>query len=229
MFKAMQEARFQAPPLDCLSPIGEHALLKELKMEIPAEFYTTVTRRPTAYRGMPFQIEVGLAYGGELPKDKPAQLLRFANKVPLIYEDYACAITQAAKKTDWKRYGIDKSGSTPYGPLMIIVHVASVWVPFTSEGKQAVASYPEIIKELKLGLMDAARKMQIYLSRKAREKIQLERASTFRKYAVEVIDALHGLTGKDKSIIEKEMNYLLDKEYTNLAAEAEAENGKEPK
>ncbi|MBR9679207.1 MAG: DNA topoisomerase VI subunit B, partial [Nanoarchaeota archaeon] len=98
LLHAMQETSIQAPPLDCLSPIGETAFNKSMKMEIPAEFYTTVTRKPVSYRGMPFQVEVSLAYGGELPKDKIAKVMRFANKVPLIYEDYACAITQSIKK-----------------------------------------------------------------------------------------------------------------------------------
>lgn len=221
LLKAMQETPIQAPPLDCLSPIGEGAFLKSMKSEIPAEFYTTVTRRPTAYRGMPFQVEVGIAYGGELPRDKTAKIMRFANKVPLIYEDYACAITQSIKKTDWRRYGIDKSGSAPRGPLIIATHLASVWVPFTSEGKQAIASYPEIIKEMKLALMEAARKMQVYINKRARKRMELQRASTFQRYSVEVVDAISKLTGKNRVEIERHMNELLNSKFAVLGAEGE--------
>lgn len=214
VLKAMQTTQIQAPPTDCLSPIGEEALFKSLKSEIPvAEFYTTVTRKPTAYRGMPFQIEVGLAYGGDLPKEEKAMLMRFANKVPLVYEDYACGITQAVKKTAWKRYGVDMPGGYPKGPLVIIAHICSVWVPFTSEGKQAVASYPDIIKELKLGIMEAARKMQIYIRRKTKSKLDKERVDAFRRYAIEVVDAIHDLTGRERPEIETAMDELMKNRF----------------
>ena len=209
LLKAMQVIPIQAPPLDCLSPIGEDNLFRSLKSEIPAEYYTTVTRKPTAYSGMPFQIEVGLAYGGELAKDQKAQVMRFANKVPLVYEDYACAITQAVKEVDWKRYGIDCPGGNPTGPLIIVTHIASVWVPFTSEGKQAVASRPEIIKEMKLGLMDAARKMQVYINKRQRDKYELERIGTFQRYSVEVAHAISNILDLKQADIEVKMKELL--------------------
>lgn len=209
LLKAMQSVKIQAPPLDCLSPIGEVNLLRSLKSEIPAEFYTTVTRKPTAYSGMPFQVEVGLAYGGELPSDKKAQILRFANKVPLIYEDYACAITQAVKDIDWKRYGIENPGGVPKGPLMIVVHVASVWVPFTSEGKQAIASRPEILKEIKLGLMEAARKMQKYINKKERVRREKERVDTFQRYSLEVAHALSKILGVGEEEVQSRIQKLL--------------------
>ncbi len=210
LLKGMQTTQIQAPPTDCLSPIGETALFKSLKSEIAAEFYTTVTRKPTAYRGMPFQIEVGLAYGGELGKEKKATLMRFGNKVPLVYEDYACAITQAVKKLEWRRYGLETPAGFPTGPLIIVVHMCSVWVPFTSEGKQAIATYPEIIKEMRLGIMDAARKMQIYIKRREKEKREKERVDTFQKYSLEVATAIHEILGIDKKEVQGKINELLE-------------------
>ncbi|PIO00062.1 DNA topoisomerase VI subunit B [archaeon CG10_big_fil_rev_8_21_14_0_10_43_11] len=221
LLKAMQNVAIQAPPLDCLSPIGEDALLKSIKSEITAEFYTTVTRKPTAYRGMPFQIEVGLAYGGDLPRDKKANVMRVANKVPLVYEDYACAITQAIKKTDWKRYGIEVPGGFPKGPLIVIVHMCSVWVPFTSEGKQAIAGYPEVIKEMRLGIMEAARKMNVYLRRKFKMRQEQERVNTFVKYAPEIANALSELTGEDEKRIQNVINSLLVDKYGEQAIRRE--------
>jgi DNA topoisomerase VI B subunit len=101
------------------------------------------------YRGNPFQVEVGVAYGGQLPADELMELYRFANRVPLQYQQSACAISKAVLSVDWRSYGLQQSrGALPTGPLVVSVHVASVWVPFTSESKEAVASYPEILKEL---------------------------------------------------------------------------------
>ncbi len=209
LLKAMQTTPIHAPPLDCLSPIGEEALLKSMKSEIEAEFYTTITRKPTAYRGMPFLVEVGLAYGGSLPIEEKVNIMRFSNKVPLIYEDYACAITEAIKDVAWKRYGLDQPGGFPKGPLIILVHMASVWVPFTSEGKQAIASYPEIIKEMKLAIMEAARKMQLYISKKTRARLAKQKLDTFVKYSREVVTGISELADIEEKTVKNVMDKLL--------------------
>ena len=147
-----------SPPTNCLSPIGEEQILSGLKKEIPASFFTAITRRPSVYRGNPFQIEVGMAYGGELPGDELVDLLRFANRVPLQYQQSACAITKAVLSIDWRSYGLSQAkGALPTGPMALFVHIASVWVPFTSESKEAIAAYPEIMKELRLALQDCGR------------------------------------------------------------------------
>ena len=106
-------------------------------------FIATVTRPPKVYRGNPFQIEVGLAYGGSWPADKTIELFRFANRVPLLFQRGACGITDAIVRTDWRNYQLSQpKGSLPVGPMALLVHIASVWVPFTSESKEAVAHYP---------------------------------------------------------------------------------------
>jgi DNA topoisomerase-6 subunit B len=147
--------RIASPPTDCLSPIGEDLVMAGLKSGVEADFYTSVTRPAAVYRGNPFQVEVGLAYGGELPGDELAKVMRFANRVPLLYQNSACAVTKSVLTSNWRSYGLQQSkGALPPGPLVILVHIASVWVPFTSESKEAVAHYPEIIKEFKLALQE---------------------------------------------------------------------------
>lgn len=164
LHKSMQVVKLIAPPTDCLSPLGEKLLTEGLKKETGAECVVAVTRPPSVYRGNPFQVEVGLAYGGNLPPNQTAQLLRFANKVPLLYHQADCALMEAVTDTDFRRYGMSQSsGQLPVGPLTILIHFASVWVPFTSEGKQAIANYPEIVKEVKLALQDAGRKLASYV------------------------------------------------------------------
>ena len=144
LYDAIQKTKIIAPPTDCLSPIGEEALIKGLKKEINAEFYTAVTRPPNVYRGNPFSIEVCIAYGGSLEKDEPIRLMRFANRVPLLYQQGACSITESVTDTTWRSYGISQSrDSLPIGPIVLVVHMASVWVPFTSESKEAIAHYEE--------------------------------------------------------------------------------------
>jgi len=165
LFKAIHKVKLVRPPTDCLSPLGEELVVKGLKKEIKAEFFTAVTRPPTVYRGNPFQVEVGIAYGGELPQEGPVEIMRYSNRVPLLYQAGDCAITKAVTSIDWRRYGLSQPGrGIPNGPAVILVHFASVWVPFISESKQAIASYPIIIKEIKLALQEAGRRLQRYIS-----------------------------------------------------------------
>lgn len=202
LHKAMQIVKLVAPPTDCLSPLGEELLKEGLKKETRAEYVVAITRPPNVYRGITFQIEVGLAYGGELPPDQTVQLLRFANKVPLLYHQADCAITQAVMDTDFRRYGLSQSqGQFPLGPLVILVHFASVWIPFTSEGKQAIANYPEIVKEIKLALQDAGRKLASYVRQKNRLRERLLRRELFEKYIPELAESLSKLTEREKEKI----------------------------
>ncbi len=191
LMAAINETRIPAPPTDCLSPIGEELVMAGLKHGVPADFTTSVTRPPAVYRGNPFQVEVGLAYGGQLPGDDLAEVLRFANRVPLLYQNSACAITKAVLTSNWRAYGLQQSkGALPSGPLVILVHMASVWVPFTSESKEAVAHYPEILKEIKLALQEAGRQLHRHIRRRQREKEAHQKQSYIQKYIPHIGDAL---------------------------------------
>lgn len=212
LHKAMQMVRLIAPPTDCLSPLGESLIAEGLKKELPAEYFVALSRPPTVYRGYPFQIEVGLAYGGGMPQNETCQLFRFANKVPLLYHKADCAITEAVAEVDWKRYGLQQSsGALPVGPLAVLVHFVSVWVPFTSEGKQAIATYPEIIKEVKLALQDAGRKLARFVSQKRRSRESQLRRELFEKYIPELAESLEKLTGKQKQKIIEELEKIIKK------------------
>ncbi len=194
LIDAIATTKIAAPPTDCLSPIGEDLVMAGLKAGVTADFYTSVTRPASVYRGNPFQIEVGLAYGGQLPGDELAKVLRFANRVPLLYQASACAVHKAVLTSNWRGYGLQQSkGALPTGPLVILVHMASVWVPFTSESKEAVAHYPEIIKEIRLALQEAGRHLGSHIRRRAREKDALKKQSYIQKYIPHIGDALQSI------------------------------------
>jgi DNA topoisomerase VI subunit B len=206
---AIQKTKISSPPTNCISPIGEELVLSGLNKEIEADFYVASTRSAAVYRGNPFQIEVGIAYGkpggvgleltpeGRIQKrktavtteelvgnaDEPIRVLRFANRVPLLHQQAACAITKAVIQTNWRAYGLQQPrGALPVGPMAVLVHIASVWVPFTSESKEAIASYPEILKELRLGLQDAGRKLGSYIRRGKRLQSEFQKRSYIEKY-----------------------------------------------
>jgi DNA topoisomerase-6 subunit B len=196
LFRAIGEVKIMAPPTSCISPIGEELILEGLKKEINADFYTTTTRPPRVYRGNPFQIEAALAWGGNLPEDGLARIMRFANRVPLMYQQSACAIYKSVLSTDWRNYRITQNrGALPGGPLLVLVHVASVWVPFTSESKEAIAHYPEIIKEMKLALQECGRRLGIHLSRRRREAEEQRKRSHIELYIPHICEALQEILG----------------------------------
>ncbi len=211
LVKTIKETKLTRPPTDCLSPLGEDFILNGLKKELAPEYMAAVTRPPSVYRGWPFQVEVGIAYGGSIAEPR---IMRLANRVPLLYQAGDCAITKSMTAIDWKRYGID-SDKLPTGPVAIFVHIFSVWVPFTSESKEAVASYPVIIKEIKLALQEAARKMQLYLNKKFRSAEAAKKKEMFKNYSDELAQSLSALTGKKKEDIYKILMELAEEMYVS--------------
>ncbi|MBA2117991.1 DNA topoisomerase VI subunit B [Bremerella alba] len=275
LYKAIQDTKISNPTTDCIVPIGEEQLLKGLHSVVPAEFYAAATRPPAVYRGNPFQIEVALAYGGNVetqkitkelltellyetdartvrqfliltfnglgpdaadkiikqskvgtrkspnklkPKEidhlfeamqninvnegQTMQVYRYANRVPLQFQHGDCAITKTLAQTNWRSYGLSQSrGNLPSGPITIMVHIASVWVPFTNQAKEAVASYDDIQKEMRLALQTVGRKLGMFLRRRMKVKQQADRRSIFRRYLGEVAQAVSDINGTDKDLI----------------------------
>ncbi|MBT7350886.1 MAG: DNA topoisomerase VI subunit B [Phycisphaerae bacterium] len=198
LYKSIQDTRITSPPTDCLVPIGSKALLAGLLKEVKAEFFAAATRPPSVYRGNPFQMEVAIAFGGELKSEETARVIRFANRVPLLYQQSACSSFKAITETGWKNYSLAQPrGGLPVGPLVIMVHMASVWVPFTSESKEAIADYDEIRKEMRLALQECGRKLGTYLRRRQRMKKESERRSIFERYIGEISTACNAITGVD--------------------------------
>ncbi len=198
LYGSIQDTRIIAPNTDCLVPIGSKALLAGLLKEVQAEFFAASTRPPSVYRGNPFQIEVAIGYGGGLGRDDSAKVLRFANRVPLLYSQSSCCSFKAVAETSWKNYGLTQPrNSIPTGPLVVMVHMISVWVPFTSESKEAIADYDEIRKEMKLALQECGRKLGTYLRRRKRMAREGERRSVFERYIGEISRSCNAITGTD--------------------------------
>jgi len=233
LYKQIQATKLMAPPTNCLSPIGERAVLAGLYKQIKGDFYTAVTRPPAVYRGNPFIIEAGLAFGkgpeaaalaaGQKPAaplaegesndsddNELARVIRFANRVPLVYQQSACATFKAVLDTTWRNYGVSQSrGAPPAGPLVIFIHMASVWVPFTSESKEAIADYDEIRKEITLALRECGRRLGVFVKRRARAHDEFKRRNVFELYIEEVVGACKRLKG-GKIAESKLRNQLLD-------------------
>lgn len=175
LIEGISQVKILPPPSDCLSPIGD-VLIKKGLMHIldgeRPEFYATPVTRPAhIYNGNPFTVEAGIVYGGDIPSDGPVTIMRFANRVPLLFQQGADVITKAVGEVDWRRYGLEQRGGKgiPYGSAIILVHVASTKVPFTSEGKEAVAAYPEIEEEIVAALKGSAKSLRSHLNKQAKK------------------------------------------------------------
>lgn len=154
-------------------------------------FVTAVTRPPAIYRGNPFQVECGVLYSKSLKADELAKVFRFANRVPLLYQASACAMTKAVVSAPWRSYEVQQSkGAPPTGPLVILVHIASAWVPYTSESKEAIAHYPEVLKEMRLAIMECGRRLQRFLRRRRREVDEQKKRDYITKYLDTIGEAL---------------------------------------
>ena len=233
---AIDATKIMAPPLSCIAPIGEQLIITGLKKEVEADFYVATSRKPVVYRGHPFAIEVGIAYGkpgdtlqvvdgGKIVEvaskkpaneevlmgnaDEPVRLIRFANRVPLVFQQSACAITKAVIDTNWKNYGLQQPrGALPIGPMVVFVHIASVWVPFTSESKEAIASYDEIREELRLALMEAGRKLGTHVRKGKKLANEFKKRNYIEMYIPHVVAALKEILDLDDKEVTKATSNL---------------------
>jgi DNA topoisomerase-6 subunit B len=214
LHSAINETRIMAPSTDCIGPIGVEQLEKGLRAVVKADFYAASSRSPAVYRGNPFLIEAALAYGvknsgnSDTDKEPLMRVIRIANRVPLLYQQSACAIYKSILDINWRNYALSQGrGALPSGPVVLMVHIASVWVPFTSESKEAIAHYPEIIKEIHLAVQDCGRKLGMYLRRKKRIQQELAKRSYIETYLPYIGEALQDIL----ALKQKQVNTVIGK------------------
>jgi len=177
---------FRPPSADALSVIGSDLIELSLKKIFNPEFVGALTRKPKAYQGHPFIVEVGIAYGGQIQPSSEPLVLRYANKIPLIYDEKSDVIWKVVEEVDWKRYGVEGDQI----PLVVMVHLCSTKVPYKSAGKESIAEVEEIEKEIKYGIMEVARNLRLFISQKKKEEETKKRMLTYLKYIPEVARSL---------------------------------------
>ncbi len=207
------QMKFMAPPTNGLKPIGNEQIEKGINEILLPEFSTALTRKPQAYRGgVSFIVEVGLAYGGKAGRlvgnQRKAEIMRFANRVPLTFDQGSCAITEALKSIDWKRYGV---GELDNAPISVFVNIISTNVPYLSTGKQSVAPETEIVREIRQATMKIARKLEKYIRVKRAAKNEEMRAKVFEDLVPVVIKQSALLAEKDVPEYDKVMDEVTHK------------------
>ncbi|TFG46840.1 MAG: DNA topoisomerase VI subunit B [Candidatus Brocadiia bacterium] len=215
LHKAINETKIMAPSTDCIGPIGAGPLEDGLKRVVEAEFYTACSRSPAVYRGNPFLVEAALAYGvkGEdgqdSDKEQLMRIIRIANRVPLLYQQSSCAIYKAIMDINWRNYSLSQSrGALPAGSVMVMVHFASVWVPFTSESKEAIAHYPEIIREIQLAVQECGRRLGMFLRKRKRIAMEMAKRSYIETYLPYIGEALKDILTLKQSQVDEVLQRL---------------------
>jgi DNA topoisomerase-6 subunit B len=223
LLEAMRATDILAPPTNCLSPITADLVEAGLRKEFDADFYAAATRDAEVHGGDPFIIEAGIAYGGDIESEGSVDLLRFANRVPLVYQRGACAITDVVKSIGWRNYGLDQPGGSglPNGPAVLMVHVASTNVPFTSESKDAVANVPAIEDEVELAIREAARELKSYLNRRRSLQKRREKQDALGRILPRMADKVAEVTGRDRPDIGPALARIMN----NVSVERTVEDG----
>ncbi|MFC4438045.1 MULTISPECIES: DNA topoisomerase VI subunit B [Natrialbaceae] len=218
----MRATDIMAPPTRCLSPITDDLIRAGLEKEFDADFYAAATRDAEVHSGDPFIVEAGIAYGGEIGAEGSADVLRFANRVPLVYQRGACATTDVVKSIGWRNYGLDQPGGSglPNGPAVIMVHVASTNVPFTSESKDAVANVPEIEDEIELAIREAARELKGYLNKRRSMEKRRKKQNVLGTILPEMAEKVAEVTGRDEPDIDDAIARIMNNVLVERQTEA---------
>ena len=223
LLDAMRATDILAPPTDCLAPITAELVEAGLRKEYDADFYAAATRDAEVHGGDPFIVEAGIAYGGEIPAEGEIELLRFANRVPLVYQRGACATTDVVRSIGWRNYGLDQPGGSgmPNGPAVISIHVASTNVPFTSESKDALANVPAIEDEIELAVREAARELKSYLNKRRSMQQRREKRDVLGRILPEMADKVSEVTGRSRPDIDGALARIMN----NVSVEREVDDG----
>ncbi|MGY5139979.1 MAG: DNA topoisomerase VI subunit B [Candidatus Nitrosopumilus sp. Bin_571-38] len=183
---------FMAPDSTCLAPLGADPLEKGIKKFFNPDFSAVVQRPASAYSGFPFIVEMGIAYGGDIKSGGP-HVYRYANRIPLLYDEGSDVVLKVVNETDWGRYKI--KGEPPF---IIVSHICSTRIPYKTAGKENVADRPEIERELRLALQLLSRKLAAYMSKRGQADMAKKRANLYAKYIPMIAEFCTELAAKKK-------------------------------
>lgn len=184
---------FLPPDASCLSPLGEELLKAGILKELKPEFIAVSQRKPSTYAGHPFIVETAMAYGGNIPKKDDILIYRFANRIPLLYDEASDVSVRVIKSVNWRRYKV-----TPDMPIAILVHVCSTKVPYKTVGKEFIADRPEVKVEILNGIREVARHLQTFLTKREYAEKERRRLNVFAKYLPKIARFSTDLAGEEK-------------------------------
>jgi DNA topoisomerase VI, subunit B len=227
---AFKKVKWIAPSMDALVPIGKEQIEASFKNIFNPEYLVVTERSAKVYRGgIPFMVETAIAYGGGVAAaGKKGEIMRFANRVPLLFDASSCAITETVKSVDWGRYNLKNFEEEP---IVVLVNFVSVYVPYSSTGKLAIAGEQDIMDEIKFAVMEAARGMQRYISGKRKTMEMATKKRLVLRYVPQLSADIAVLSGEKKEKIERKLIEIIESKYSRefeeAAEKAEGERAEE--
>ncbi|MGV8177014.1 MAG: DNA topoisomerase VI subunit B [Candidatus Bilamarchaeaceae archaeon] len=224
LINAFKQLKWISPETDAVIPVGKDQITKSFMNIFNPEIISVTQRPPKIFRGgIPFVVEVGLAFGGGVESSgKRGEVMRFANRVPLPFDAGGCAITEAVKSVEWRRYDLKNFEEEP---IVLLVNLSSVYIPYVSAGKQAVSPEEDIVAEIKNAVMETARDMQRYLSGKRRAKETETKKKLLERYVDQLATDLASLANEKKEPLKKGLEEIIVRRYATMVEE---EHGAEP-
>ena len=238
-----KHTKFQSPNTDHLSPIEEKILTvgmtseysiilnKEATNSGSQTHLTTKILKPalTAYssricvvNNRPTVVECGIAYGGDIPSFK---LYRFANKIPLLYDEGSDVAREVISEVGINKMGISKKEvkeqfsnvetksdrTVEYLPIHIFFHICSTKIPYKTAGKESIASEGDLKKYMKSCLSDLYRKVSAQIRRELKIKEDENKLRLYKHYIPFIVDAISDSIKIDSKKLSKAFQDLAEK------------------
>jgi DNA topoisomerase VI subunit B len=248
--KVCKYINFQQANTDHLSPIDEQILTTGMTSEytiistketVPKEASSmTEIQRPqitvkilkpalAAYasrtcviNNRPTIVECGIAYGGDIPSFK---LYRFANKIPLLYDEGSDVAREVVSEVEINKMGITKKEAKAQFangeaksdravellPIHIFFHICSTKIPYKTAGKESIASEGELKKHMKYCLSELYRKVSAQIRKELRMKEAQGRLNLYKYYIPLVVSAISESIRLDATKLEQAFTELAER------------------
>ncbi|XP_072995567.1 DNA topoisomerase 6 subunit B [Typha latifolia] len=174
-----RQAKFDDPSGDCLSPAGEYNLRLGIIKELQPDLVATYAGSPQVFEGHPFIVEAGISLGGKDVK-QGLNIFRFANRIPLLFEQGADVITRTAlKRINWNSYKINQMQDK----IGVFVSIVSTKIPFKGTGKEYIGDdITEISSAVKSAIQQCCLQLKSKIVKRLQARERQERKRNLNRY-----------------------------------------------
>ncbi|XP_054812104.1 DNA topoisomerase 6 subunit B isoform X3 [Prosopis cineraria] len=186
----LRQAKFDDPSGDCLSPAGEYNLRLGIIKELHPDMVATYSGSAQVFEGHPFIVEAGVSVGGKDVK-QGLNIFRFANRIPLLFEQGADVVTRTAmKRINWSSYKINQMQDK----IGVFVSVVSTKIPFKGTGKEYIGDdITEIASAVKYAIQQCCVQLKSKIVKKMQAREQQERKRNLSKYIPDATGAVYNI------------------------------------
>jgi DNA topoisomerase VI subunit B len=221
---ACRQTKFQSPNTDHLSPVGEHILTagmmeeysivsrkdntshselsnSQLSVKVLKPVLTAYSSKTCIINNRATVVECGIAYGGNI---NSFRLYRFANKIPLLYDEGSDVAREVVSEVEINKMGITKKDvreqffnpevksdrAIELLPIHIFFHICSTKIPYKTAGKESIASEGSLKKYMRSCLTDLYKRVSAQIRKEIRIKEAENRLRLYKHYIPLIVDAI---------------------------------------